>query len=143
MHNSFFLGTLITGGVASLFFGFMYTLSALLGLFKVSPFPLVAQRCFGSFKLKEKCLLFTLFVFVIFTVTVATEYLMVGNANPYLMAFYGSLLLFYLFYPLLFTAFLKEDFWYKDLSMFWFFLIVHSIYWWMLVAYYSINIKFG
>ena len=136
-------GSILASGIATTYIWFMYAMTGNFNMFKVYPLERISQKVFKRYDLSSRTFVTLYLLTIVFIISITTIMTMQGAENPYTIAVYGSLGILFILYPITCSLILREHFWFKDIALFWFFCITHSIYWWILVVFYVITIKWG
>lgn len=141
--TTFLYGAILTSTIATAYLWFMYALTGNFNMFKVFPLRRISERVFKNYDMKSRSLVTFYLLSVVFIASLITIIKMQGASNPYTIAVFGSLAIIVIIYPVTCSLLLREHFWFKDIALFWFLGISHSIYCWILVVFYVITIKWG
>ena len=139
--ETFLYGAILTSAIATAYILFMYVMTGNFNMFKVYPLKRISEKVFNKYDVTSRSLVTLYLLTVAFIISMATIINMQGAENPYLIAAYGSFAILFFIYPITCSLILREHFWFKDIALFWFFGITHVIYWWILVVFYVITIK--
>ncbi|MBF0274397.1 MAG: hypothetical protein HQK84_04105 [Nitrospinae bacterium] len=142
-ETTFLYGALLTAFIGASFVGLIYGLMEYLNMFRTFPVQCLAENLFGSYSKKNKVKSYIVLFISVFIISLLYIHLMQGAKNPYMMAVYASMTIFVVLYPIVFSGIFRNNFWYKQQSLFVFYIISHSIYWWILVVFYVVTVKWG